>query len=83
MKEEGIFPDLDDEVLSKVKEPEDFRDLVEQQIKAGLEERQKRIDDALNYGIEPTEIKRYENTLNFLDSVKEENITGESDKVKS
>lgn len=80
LKEEGIFPDLDDEVLSKVKEPEDFRDLVEQQIKAGLEERQKRIDDALNYGIEPTEIKRYENTLNFLDSVKEENITDESDK---
>lgn len=80
LKEEGIFPDLDDEVLSKVKEPEDFRDLVEQQIKAGLEERQKRIDDALNYGIEPTEIKRHENTLNFLDSVKEENITDESDK---
>lgn len=80
LKEEGIFPDLDDEVLSKVKEPEDFRDLVEQQIKAGLEERQKRIDDALNYGIEPTEVKRYENTLNFLDSVKEENITDESDK---
>lgn len=80
LKEEGIFPDLDDEVLSKVKEPEDFRDLVEQQIKAGLEERQKRIDDALNYGIEPTEIKRYENTLNFLGSVKEENITDESDK---
>ena len=80
LKEEGIFPDLDDEVLSKVKEPEDFRDLVEQQIKAGLEERQKRIDDALDYGIEPTEIKRYENTLNFLDSVKEENITDESDK---
>ena len=80
LKEEGIFPDLDDEVLSKVKEPEDFRDLVEQQIKAGLEERQKRIDDSLNYGIEPTEIKRYENTLNFLDSVKEENITDESDK---
>lgn len=80
LKEEGIFPDLDDEVLSKVKEPEDFRDLVEQQIKAGLEERQKRIDDALNYGIEPTEIKRYENTLNFLDSVKEENITDENDK---
>lgn len=80
LKEEGIFPDLDDEVLSKVKEPEDFRDLVEQQIKAGLEERQKRIDDALDYGIESTEIKRYENTLNFLDSVKEENITDESDK---
>lgn len=80
LKEEGIFPDLDDEGLSKVKEPEDFRDLIEQQIKAGLDERQKRIDEALNAGVEPTEIKKYENTINFLDSIKEDNISDESDK---
>lgn len=80
LKEEGIFPDLDDEGLSKVKEPEDFRDLIDQQIKAGLDERQKRIDEALNAGVEPTEIKKYENTINFLDSIKEENISDEGDK---
>lgn len=80
LKEEGIFPDLDDEGLSKVKDPEDFRDLIDQQIKAGLDERQKRIDEALNAGVEPTEIRRYENTINFLGSIKEENISDESDK---
>lgn len=80
LKEEGIFPDLDDEGLSKVKDPEDFRDLIDQQIKAGLDERQKRINEALNVGVEPTEIRRYENTMNFLDSIKEENISDESDK---
>ena len=80
LKEEGIFPDLDDEGLSKVKNPEDFRDLIDQQIKAGLDERQRRIDEALNAGVEPTEIKKYENTINFLDSIKEENISDESDK---
>jgi hypothetical protein len=80
LKEEGIFPDLDDEGLSKVKDPEDFRDLIDQQIKAGLDERQKRIDEALNAGVEPTEIKKYENTINFLDSIKEENISDEGDK---
>lgn len=80
LKEEGIFPDLDDEGLSKVKDPEDFRDLIDQQIKAGLDERQKRIDEALNAGIEPTEIRKYENTINFLDSIKEENISDEGDK---
>lgn len=78
LKEEGIFPDLDDEGLAKVKEPEDFRDLIDQQIKAGLNERQKRIDEALNAGVEPTEIRKYENTINFLDSIKEENISDES-----
>lgn len=80
LKEEGIFPDLDDEGLSKVKDPEDFRDLIDQQIKASLDERQKRIDEALNAGVEPTEIRKYENTINFLDSIKEENISDEGDK---
>ena len=80
LKEEGIFPDLDDDGLSNVKDPEDFRDLIDQQIKAGLDERQKRIDEALNAGVEPTEIRKYENTINFLDSIKEENISDEGDK---
>lgn len=80
LKEEGIFPDLDDEGLSKVKDPEDFRDLIDQQIKAGLDERQKRIDKALNAGVEPTEIRKYENAINFLGSIKEENISDEGDK---
>ena len=80
LKEEGIFPDLDDEGLSKVKDPEDFRDLIDQQIKAGLDERQRRIDEALNTGVEPTEIRKYENTINFLGSIKEENVSDEGDK---
>lgn len=80
LKEEGIFPDLDDEGLSKVKDPEDLRDLIDQQIKVGLDERQKRIDEALNAGVEPTEIRKYENTMNFLDSIKEDNISDEGDK---
>lgn len=79
LKDEGIFPDLDDEGLSKIKEPEDFRSLIEQQIRTGLDERQRKIDEALNAGVEPTEIKRYENTINFLDSIKEENISDEGD----
>ena len=79
MKDEGIFPDLDDETISGVKAPEDFRDLIENQIRASLDERQKRIDDALNYGIEPSEIKMYENTLSYLDSLTEENITDEGE----
>lgn len=79
LQDEGIFPDLDDDALSKVEKAEDFRDLVEQQIKANLTERQKRIDDALNANIEPTEIKKYENIINYLDGIKEENITKEGD----
>lgn len=80
LNDEGIFPDLDDEALSKVKTPEDFRDLVEQQIQAGLDERQKRIDDALNAGVEVTEVKKYENAISYLNSIDEDTLTDESEK---
>lgn len=76
--EEGIFPDLDDDAISKVETPEDLRDLVEQQIKANLDERQKRIDEALNAGVETSTIKRYESTIDYLDSITEDALSSET-----
>ena len=80
LKEEGIFLDLDDEVADNIKTPEDFAEAVEKQIQAKFDERQKRIDDALNVGIEPSEIKRFENTLNYLNSLQDSALSDESDK---
>ena len=80
LKEEGIFPDLDDETISNTSTAEDFRELIDNQIKAGIEERNRRIDEALNAGIEPSEIKKYESTLNYLDSIDDTTIADESDK---
>lgn len=80
LKEEGIFPDLDDETADNIKAPEDFAEAVEKQIQARFDERQKRIDTALNAGIEPSEIKRYENTLSYLNSLQDSAISDETDK---
>ena len=80
LKNEGIFPDLDDDYIKKIKNASDFRDLWNQQIKAELDERQKRIDEALDLGIEPTAIKRFEGTINFLNSITDEQISDESEK---
>lgn len=80
LKEEGIFPDLDDETADKIKAPEDFAEAVEKQIQARFDERQKRIDEALNAGIEPSEVKRYENTLSYLNSLQDSAISDETDK---
>lgn len=80
LKEEGIFPDLDDETADKIKAPEDFAEAIEKQIQARFDERQKRIDEALNAGIEPSEIKRYENTLSYLNSLQDSAISDETDK---
>ena len=80
LKEEGIFPDLDDETISKTASAEDFRELIDNQIKAGIDERNRRIDEALNAGIEPTEVRKYENTINYLNSISDDAIADESDK---
>lgn len=80
LAEEGIFPDLDEETYSKCDSPESFRDLVERQIQAGLDERQKRIDEALNAGVEPSDVKRYEGAISYLDGLTEEDITSENEK---
>lgn len=77
--EDGIFPDLDDETISKIKGPEDLADIVEKQIQAKFDERQRRIDEALNAGMEPDEIKSYENTISYLDDIKDDDITAENE----
>lgn len=77
--EEGIFPDLDEDTISKVKTPEDLRKLIDKQIKAGLDERQKRVDEALSVGVEPDTIRQYEGALNYLDSLTNDTITAETD----
>jgi len=78
--EEGIFPDLDSEQIAGVRSAEDFRDLIDGQIKAGLTEVQRRVSEALGNGVEASDIRRYENTLAYLDGIKEKALTEESEK---
>ena len=75
--DEGIFPDLEDEEVEKIDSAESLRAAIDKQIQAGLDEKKKRIDKALNYGVENSEIKKYEQTLNYLDSLQEANINAE------
>lgn len=77
LKEDGIIPDLDEK---EIKSPEDFASGIDKYIKSKLDEHQKRVAEALEFGVEPTEIKRYENTLSYLETIKEEALKDESDK---
>ncbi len=79
LQEEGIFPELDESKTDSISTPEDFAQIVEQTIQSKLDERQKRIDDALNVDIEVSEIRRYETTLQYLDSLEESVIINEGE----
>lgn len=78
--EDGVFQDLNDEVLSKVNDAESFMDLMEKQIQSKLDEKQRRIDEALNAGIEPTQVQRFENNMKILNGITDEAISEEGEK---
>ena len=76
--EEGIFPDLNEDEVANIKTAESFRELIDKQIQSQLDEKQKRIDEALNVGIEPDDIRKYENTLAYLDEVTDSKLEEET-----
>lgn len=78
--DEGIFPDLDDNTISNIKSPEDFKDMIEAQIKAGLDAKQQRVNEALDAGLESNTIKQYEGAIDYLDSISDEIISEEGNK---
>lgn len=79
LKEEGIFPNLTDEDFKDVNKADAFKALIEKQVKSSLDERQKRVDAALNAQLPTDTIKMYENTLGTLQGISEELLTKEDE----
>lgn len=77
---DGIFPNLDDETIKKATDAESFCDLIEAEINARLDEKQQRISKALENGVEPSDIKKYENILANINSINDALISEESEK---
>jgi len=75
--EEGILPNLDDDTIKKIKTPEDFRKAIDDYIKSELDEQQQRVKEALDNNIEVDTIRQYEGVLNYLDSIKAEDLKAE------
>lgn len=77
--EEGIFPDLDEETIKGIKTAQDFRDAIDEQIKAGLDEQQRRVAEALNNDVEPDKIRQYEGLIAYLDTIDDKAISAEGE----
>lgn len=87
LRDEGVFPDLDEDSLSEIKDASDFRKLFEDQVSSSLNERARRLEQALGGGATTDEMREYDNTMNiagqlFSDqmakSVEEESDQGEN-----
>jgi hypothetical protein len=77
--DEGVFSELNEEVIKGTNSAEAFKKLIEDKIQEGLDETQKRINKALGVGVEPDDITNYENTLYQLSQINEELISKEDE----
>jgi len=77
---DGAFQHLDDNDLKNVKTAEDFFELIEKETNARFDEKQQRLIKALENGVEAADIRRYENTLSYIDSIQQRDLVEESEK---
>lgn len=77
--EEGIFPDLDEDTIKGIKTAQDFRDAIDEQIRAGLDEQQRRVAEALDNNVEPNKIRQYEGLIAYLNTIDEDTLGAEGD----
>jgi hypothetical protein len=71
LKEVGIFSDLDDDTIKGITSPEDFGELFEKEVQARVDATTRRVSDALNNGVAPDTVSKYERTLQWLDSIED------------
>ena len=77
--DEGVLQTLSKERLAEIKTTEDLIEAFKEDLGNQLTAEQKRISDALTYGVEPTRIQQYEQWIKTLDSVTDEIIEGEDE----
>lgn len=77
---DGIFPNLDDETVKTAVDAETFSNLIEKEINSRFDEKQQRILNALENGVEPTDIRKYEGTLKYIDSITDAALSEENEK---
>lgn len=77
LKDDSVFPDIEDDKLSTIKNAEDFASVVESIINDRIDSRTKRIETALNMGVSVDEIKEYEDTISKLDSIDDDYLENE------
>lgn len=77
--DEGALQTLSKERLAEIKTTEDLIEAFKEDLGNQLTAEQKRVSDALSYGVEPTRIQQYEQWIKTLDSVTDEIIEGEDE----
>lgn len=74
LKGDGLFQFLDDEAVSKIEDADSFREALENEVDARLDEQTRRYKEALESGMQPEVIVQYQNTIQRLEGITDEQI---------
>ena len=74
-RDEGVFPDLSDDELKDVTDAASFRKMIDSQMSKMLDDRQKRIEQAMNSGATSEELSDYQNALNLSQYLERKDVT--------
>ena len=77
---DGIFPNLDDETIRQADSAEGLSNLIEAEVHARLDEQQQRVAKALENGVEASDIRKYEGTIQYLSGITDAQVAEESKK---
>ncbi len=78
---DGVLTNLKEEEIKTIKTADDFAAVFEKEIQSRIDEKNKRIDEALNLGVEPSEIKKNENLIQYLNGISEDTIKDETEQA--
>lgn len=76
--DEGIFPEMSDDEINGVN-LDSFKRLISDAINNGVDEQTKRVNEALELGLDRNEVVEFEQTIKFLHGIQSDDIHGESE----
>ena len=74
LKGDGLFQFLDDEAVDKITDADSFREALENEVDARLDEQTRRYKEAIESGMQPEVIVQYQNTIQRLEGITDEQI---------
>ena len=79
LKEDGVLLNLEDDDIANINTPDDFAEVIEKEVTKRLDDSQRRMKEALDYGVQPEEVTQYERTINYLNTLDEDAISAEDE----
>lgn len=76
---DGLFQFLDEKTVNGVNDADSFSQAFEDEVNARLDDVTKRVKEALDAGVQPSTIARYEKVISNLEEISEDQLTAETE----